>query len=161
MRTAAPGDVLSAVSDAVQLDQRDTADAKHCTAILAMLEPGNDQLDLHLANGGHPPALLVSPRGVESLQPSGPILGWMPGLSYPDTRCRLRHGEVLVLYTDGITDARRSGALLGLDGLRTVLAALTEPTPANVVASLRRLLGEFDTPHQDDIAVVAIGVAKA
>ncbi len=161
MRESEPGTVLSAVSDAVQLDQRDAEHARHCTAILAMLDVQDGQVSAHLANGGHPPGLLISPDGVEPLQPSGPILGWMPGLSYPDVRRQLRHGDVLVLYTDGITDARRDGTLVGIDGLRAVLAGLTNPSPATVIEALRRLVEDLDTTHSDDIAVVAIGVPRA
>lgn len=81
------------------------------------MDAGDGYLDLH------PPALLVSPDGVDMVRSSGPILGWMRGLSYPDTRLRLRPGDTLVLYTDGITDARRGGQLVGVDGLRAELTS--------------------------------------
>lgn len=47
----------------------DAAEARHCTAIVAIVDAGDGYLDLH------PPALLVSPDGVDMVRSSGPILG--------------------------------------------------------------------------------------
>jgi sigma-B regulation protein RsbU (phosphoserine phosphatase) len=158
LRSAAPGAVLAEVSAAVELDQREAFEPKHCTAVLAFIARTDEYLDLTLTNGGHPPAFLVRPGEAEPVGSPGPILGWMVDHFYDETRVRLYPGEVLVFYTDGVTDARRHGDLLGQAGLRQALAEAGSNTAEAAVAAVRRLIAELDQPSPDDIAVVAISM---
>jgi len=158
LRPTTPGAVLAEVSAAVELDQREACEPKHCTAVLAFVEQADGHLDVTLTNGGHPPAYVVSPGHADPVGAPGPILGWMVDHSYEETKLRLHPGEVLVFYTDGVTDARRRGDLLGQAGLRQALAEAGSSTAASVIAGVRRLLAELDQPSPDDVAVVAISV---
>lgn len=159
LRAEGPGAVLAEVSTAVELDQRDASEPQHCTAALAFLELSDGYADVELANGGHPPAILVRPGEVDPVGGAGPILGWMVDHRYGNTRVRLNKGEVLVFYTDGVTDALRHGDRVGQAGLRQALAQTSGPTAESVVASARRLLDEADQPPPDDIAILAIAIA--
>ncbi|MEI7437057.1 MAG: SpoIIE family protein phosphatase [bacterium] len=70
--------------------------------------------DLIYANAGHNPPFLTRRSGaIERLdQPPGPALGVIPGASYHDCSTRLNDGDLLVLYTDGITEAMNSTNLM-------------------------------------------------
>lgn len=159
LRAEAPSAVLGEVSTAVELDQREICEPRHCTAALAYLALGDGYAEVELANGGHPPAFLIRPGTADPVGSAGPILGWMVDHRYGDTRVRLNRGEVLMLYTDGVTDAVRHGDRLGQAGLRRALAQASGSTAESVVAGVRRLLGEADQPPPDDIAVVALAIA--
>ena len=64
---------------------------------------------VHYVNAGHNPALLVRCGGeVEELPPGGMPLGLFPG-SYRDGRVELAPGDLLCLYSDGITEAEEPG----------------------------------------------------
>ena len=60
-------------------------------------------------NAGHEPPMLIRSRGtVERLDIGGPLLGVMPNLSYASGRVSMAPGDVLVLFTDGVTEAMGS-----------------------------------------------------
>ncbi len=61
------------------------------------------------ANAGHPPALVLRGDGIEELPPTGPLFNDMPGFRWETVETTLGEGDVLVVYTDGILEAR-SGA---------------------------------------------------
>jgi sigma-B regulation protein RsbU (phosphoserine phosphatase) len=159
IQTHDPGDVLSAINETVALDQRNAVPPKHCTAVFAVCEIDSGGADITLANGGHPPAILLTAEGSADIVPAGgPILGWMPDAKYPTASVRLRPGDTLLLYTDGITDARNDGERFGEGAFVRALADRTDNAPKAVVAEIKSLLDKFDSPPSDDIAVLAIGV---
>ncbi|HEX7880433.1 MAG TPA: SpoIIE family protein phosphatase [Candidatus Eisenbacteria bacterium] len=76
------------------------------TLVYALLDPTTGALEF--ASAGHNPALLARASGeVEWLEASGPPLGVLPGAEYEPTSRKLAPGDVLVLYSDGITEAAR------------------------------------------------------
>ena len=96
-----PSDVLLRIHEALQ-----TYDGtNYCTVCFAVLERSDDTITVHVALGGHPHPLLRRHDGrVELLGRAGTLLGLVP----PDTHTthtQLFPGDVLVLYTDGVTDA--------------------------------------------------------
>jgi sigma-B regulation protein RsbU (phosphoserine phosphatase) len=159
LRADTPGAVLSEVSTAVELDQREAYEPRHCTAALAFVELGDGYADIELSHAGHPPAILVRPGTAEPTEDAGPILGWLASHRYGQTRLRLAKGEALVFYTDGVTDARRGGERLGQAELLAALEQAGAPTAESVVSAVRTLLGQADQPPADDIAVVALSLA--
>jgi serine phosphatase RsbU (regulator of sigma subunit) len=110
------------------------------------------------ANAGHPPPRLLLPDGsVHSLGGSGLILGIDSGQEYDEVSDTLPPGGSLVLYTDGVVEARRDGELFGTERLDALLAehcALAPDDLARRVADeARRWTGGELT---DDLAVVVI-----
>jgi len=74
------------------------------TFFLALLNPKTRTL--RYCNAGHNPPLLVHEDGsYERLEEGGPVLGFVPQLSYISTKIELKPGDLLVLYTDGVTEA--------------------------------------------------------
>jgi serine phosphatase RsbU (regulator of sigma subunit) len=110
------------------------------------------------ASAGHPAPRLVLPDGaVRGLEATGLILGIDSGQDYDEVRDTLPPGGSLVLYTDGVVEARRDGELYGSDRLDALLSehrALPPRTLARRVADDARAWagGELS----DDLAVVVI-----
>jgi serine phosphatase RsbU (regulator of sigma subunit) len=123
---------------------------------------------LTLARAGHTPALVVSSAGVESLVPDGMVLGLrLPGADarfealLKEERRTLSPGNLVVLYTDGITEAMdASGDLFGEARLVEAILQARDLDAATirgrVVEAVRRFSGDAE-PH-DDMTLVVIKV---
>ncbi len=71
-----------------------------------------------VAAGGMEPPLLVRRDGeMEEVKVSGLLLGFLPGVEYEETAFDLGRGDLVILTTDGVTEARRGRQFLGYDGL--------------------------------------------
>jgi serine phosphatase RsbU (regulator of sigma subunit) len=74
------------------------------------------------AGAGHPPPRMIAPDGsVSGLEARGLVLGIEPGQSYEEVRAELAVDGAVVLYTDGVIEARRDGELYGIERLDRVL----------------------------------------
>ena len=68
---------------------------------------GGGSAEVCLASGGHPlPYVLRADGTVEAVGEPGTLLGVLPEVSLSDTAVRLDRGDTMVLYTDGVTEAR-------------------------------------------------------
>jgi serine phosphatase RsbU (regulator of sigma subunit) len=100
-----PSGVLSALNDA--LNNQKTGD-RFCTAVYLRLRPSPSGLSITLANGGHPPALILRDDGrVEAVAcETGMLLGLFPDADIVEQSVELLPGDAIVLYTDGVVEAR-------------------------------------------------------
>ncbi len=115
---------------------------------------------IEVTNAGHCPALWVRDGGVEALETSGVPLGMFCGVQYPAARTRLEPGDSLVVYTDGVTEARdASDNEYGPERLMKVLARCHGLRPKEVagccLADLRGFLGAGNPT--DDLTILVIG----
>jgi serine phosphatase RsbU (regulator of sigma subunit) len=110
------------------------------------------------ASAGHPAPRLVLPDGsTVPLEAHGLVLGIDGGQEYAESHAELPPGSSLVLYTDGVVEARRDGELYGDERLDALLAARRElpaRSLANAVAEDAREFAGGDL--SDDLAVVVI-----
>jgi serine phosphatase RsbU (regulator of sigma subunit) len=115
----------------------------------------NEQL-LRWAYAGHPPALWMA-DGRELVAPShGLPLGLGQDPEYVEGSLRSAEPGGVLLYTDGLTEARRDGRLFGLDGVSAVLSELQNPSPSEALALLRERVAEFaDHLLTDDLCMLA------
>ena len=75
------------------------------------------------AGAGHPPPRIVGADGrVTGLEARGLVLGIESNQHYEEVRASLEHGGAVVLYTDGVIEARRDGELYGVERLDRLLA---------------------------------------
>ncbi len=115
---------------------------------------------LRFAYAGHPPVLRLE-EGTELATPrqGTPLgLGVDPGGMEGSMHCTGRTG--LLLYTDGLTEARREGQLFGIEGVSAVLAELRDPSPAEAIAVLRTRVAEFAYGNlTDDLCMLAARIA--
>lgn len=132
---------------------------RFCTVLYAELHPGGDALKVKIANGGHPyPYILRSDGQVEEIAIRGTLLGLLSDVSFEERQLVLAPGDLLVAYTDGVTEARDpAGAFFGTDGLVRVLPGCTGRPAAWVARRLELAVTEHQagvTP--DDIAIVVL-----
>jgi serine phosphatase RsbU (regulator of sigma subunit) len=110
------------------------------------------------ASAGHPAPRIVLPDGsTRPLEAHGLVLGIDGGQEYAESHAELPRGSSLVLYTDGVIEARRDGELYGDDRLDALLAArheLSARALADAVAEDAREFAGGDL--SDDLAVVVI-----
>jgi serine phosphatase RsbU (regulator of sigma subunit) len=135
--------------------------ADMCTVCLIVLTRAERrEVRLTIALAGHPPPLLISPRGdVAQVGQSGTILGVVDPLSISESELTLAAGETLLLYTDGVIEAGRPDRLLGEEGLLELCTAapglpLVEFLEHIEDAALDRAHGRL----RDDIALLALRI---
>ncbi|HUV05763.1 MAG TPA: SpoIIE family protein phosphatase [Armatimonadota bacterium] len=114
---------------------------------------------LTYANAGHDEPLLYDCEGgcTARLEVTGPASGVIPGGAYAERTIELSPGDVLLLYTDGITDARSGLHFFGIDGLAEILAANSSRSESCIVDAVYQAaieLGEGDLG--DDAAVLVL-----
>jgi serine phosphatase RsbU (regulator of sigma subunit) len=129
---------------------------KFLTMLYVLLDPASGEIAC--ASAGHPAPRVVHPDGsVRVLEAGGLALGIDRGQSYDVVRAELPAGASVVLYTDGVIEARQDGELYGterLDALLSRRAALVpQDLAAAIIADCRRYGGG---ELQDDCAVVVI-----
>jgi serine phosphatase RsbU (regulator of sigma subunit) len=97
--------------------------------------------------------------GLEELPIEGStfLLGAEERLHLENSESSLDGSEGLVVYTDGATDVRRGRQMLGLEGLRAVLAPLSGLAARALVTELERaILAWADRPIRDDLCVLVL-----
>jgi serine phosphatase RsbU (regulator of sigma subunit) len=148
-----PGDFLAAANEVVV---GEVGPAKFITMAYLVVDPETGAVACGCA--GHPPPRLVGPEGeVTVLAAGGLALGIDPGQSYDELRAEVPRGGTLVLYTDGVIEARRGGDIYGeerLDALLGERAGLPAARLARAVVDDCRAFAGGDLA--DDCAVVAI-----
>jgi len=110
--------------------------------------------ELVLTNAGHPPALWYHARSGtwDCLEPATPFERWREGLplgliggaDYAQVAVQLNWNDVLIVYTDGISDARdAAGNELGGDGLMEIARSLPVESPADTAGCLLAAIQQF------------------
>jgi serine phosphatase RsbU (regulator of sigma subunit) len=98
---------------------------------------------LRWAYAGHPPALWMHNGQALAAPSQGSPLGLEQDPDYTDGSLRLPGPACVLLYTDGLTEARRDDKFFGIDGVRAVLGALHDPSPSEAIAVLRARVADF------------------
>ncbi len=113
-----------------------------------------------VASAGHPLPLVIRAGGeVEALGRPGTILGPFPEVRVHDQEAELASGEALVLYTDGVIEARREGEMFGEERLRSLLAGLAGSPPGEVARAVEQAVVAFHGgPLADDLAILVVRV---
>jgi sigma-B regulation protein RsbU (phosphoserine phosphatase) len=160
-RAIAPGaGSVAAAMDRVNHElARDNDRAMFVTAFAARLDLGTGELEY--VNAGHNPTYRLGKGGlaVPLGGPVDPALGAIEGYGYRGSVVRLQPGDGLVLYTDGVVEARSAaGEDFHTLRLESCLAASRDATAADLVRGLLERVEEFtgDTPQYDDITLLAI-----
>jgi serine phosphatase RsbU (regulator of sigma subunit) len=148
-----PADFLASANDVVV---GEIAAAKFITMVYLVVDGQTGEVACACA--GHPPPRLVGADGsVRPLAASGLALGIEPGQRYDEVRASLGEGDSVVLFTDGVLEARRDGELYGTERLDESLAPRTglgaEELARAVVDDCRAFAGG---ELGDDCAVVVI-----
>lgn len=146
-----PGFVVTRANEALL---RQIGQGHFVTAVYAVIDPATG--DLQLACAGHPPPVICG-HDCAILEPlSGPPLG-VTSISYESSSHVLGEGDGIILYTDGLTEARRGRALFGEERLLDAVLAVRSAGSRKVVEYLLGSATAFAHGRlADDAAVVAI-----
>ncbi|MDO8683203.1 MAG: SpoIIE family protein phosphatase, partial [Armatimonadota bacterium] len=152
-----PGRVLEMVNDALC---GYSSFRFYVTMLYCVIDPAVGSLKC--ANAGHPPAILISDSGQRQvlLYQTGMPVGFETGKSYQEKTVRLSVEDMLILYTDGLIEARRGTETLGIEGLQEMLfSAAEEQDPQALVERIySETLQYAKDGVRDDMAIVAVRV---
>ena len=162
---ADPVAVLHNVHTVLSQEFRDTVN-QFATVIFGIITPDDGGFGIQLASGGHLPPLLLGADGgaryVDTI--GGHPVGIPMEPKFLAAQTRLGPGDTLVLYTDGLTEARIGSGAERYDyhGALLEFAAAQAPTTASeIVVAIQSLLDSFGSGLEDDVAVLALGVPPA
>lgn len=152
-----PRDVLETLNRAI-LDA--DFEERFCTLVYLTVQECDGTVRIRLCRGGHPPPLLIDAKGaVRPLGADGTAIGLFPEPDLTDTELELGPGETLVLYTDGVLEARGADGTWGDDLIDASLAGSSEREAGEVADGLVNAVIDLTegTPN-DDVAVLVLRV---
>jgi sigma-B regulation protein RsbU (phosphoserine phosphatase) len=138
----------------------DMAGGKFLSLFAAVLDPKDGRMEW--CNAGHNPPLLfrANDRSIRPLERTGRILGILSGEPCgPGEPLKLEWGDALLLYTDGVTEARGAGGeLYGQERLTSVLRDAAHKEPEAILDTVRASVREFTGAkrNEDDVTMVAV-----
>ncbi len=138
---------------------RSTAANRYATFFYAQIDERNRQL--RYVNAGHNPPFLLRFSEIQELSTGGAVIGLFPEMNYPEAAVDLRAGDILVAFTDGVTEALNAGEEeFGEQRLKELLcrsATLPAPEIAKKIADeLRDWIG--DAVQHDDLTFIVMKV---
>jgi serine phosphatase RsbU (regulator of sigma subunit) len=125
-----------------------------CTVLCAQLADGRARL----SSAGHPPAMIVDRSGsVREAPTSGPLLGAFTDPEWPEQDVSIGPGELILLYTDGVTESAGNRERFGAARLRSLLSEHAGSSPTELLDHIDRALTTFSTGRpRDDVAALAL-----
>ncbi len=152
-----PSAVLTQLNEAML---RQNLEERFFTAVYARVTPRDGGVEVTLSSAGHPPsAVLRDDETVELLnRRPGMLLGVFPDPDLEDGRVVLEPGDALVLYTDGVVEARDdSGEQFGFDRLQALLATCTGRSADGIARRLElAVLDHQGEKIPDDVAILVL-----
>jgi PAS domain S-box-containing protein len=145
-----PSRILAGLNDAL----REQPGLRLCTALCVRLDGG----EAAIATAGHPAPLVLRDDGrVREIGVAGPILGAWAAEGSVDRTVSIAPDETLILFTDGVLDARGEHERFGLRRLKRVLRDHAGRPPEELLSELERELERFQVgPQADDTAALAL-----
>ncbi len=131
------------------------------TVFCAVIDPETGWMTY--ANGGHPPGIVIAREGKQliHLYRTGMPIGATEECCYQDRKIRLEPGSSLLLYTDGVIEAKRQGSMLGIEGLEDILFDNAGLGPIEMAETVCRETSDYaQCDLKDDIALIAAGFEK-
>jgi sigma-B regulation protein RsbU (phosphoserine phosphatase) len=151
--------------NSVLVQRRRTDTVAFASVVVGKLTLSGGGFDVHLASGGHQPPLLLGATGDVQEIPvtGGQAVGITATPRFTGCRLQLSPGDTLLLYTDGLTEARSGPSPRRYDdeGALLEFARRHAPSsPSGIVAALRELLASLKNGVEDDVALLALGVPR-
>ena len=126
-----------------------------CTICAVVLPDDPDQAPARVLCAGHPRPILVRNGATSEVGSTGPLVGAFEDSVFDAEEVHLSHGDLLALFTDGLTDTRGVDGRLGAERVHQILASVASPRQA--IEALEGEITRFEHgPQADDTAIVAI-----
>ena len=131
---------------------------RFCTATMATVRAASAGLQVSLSAAGHPPPVLVTADGRASLVgTSGSLLGVFEDIDVSGDELVLAPGDMLVFYTDGVTERRNGDLMFGDESLLAICAAAAGSSADVVAGLLEEGVRDFGPQaSRDDLAVLVV-----
>jgi len=137
---------------------RSTEPGKFVTAFFAVLD--HERHEAQFSNAGHnPPFLFRVGGGEEMLEAGGIVLGIQEDAEFQEASCRFEPGDVLVVYSDGVTEAMNAwGDEFGEAGLKAVVQETRGRTAEAILDAIVQAVLDFssDSLQLDDITLIVL-----
>lgn len=113
---------------------------------------------LRYVNAGHNPPMVIRRDGsIDWLETGGAPIGIFSGWTYEEGEIQLNPGDLVVAYTDGVTEAVSPvGEQWGVESLRKTAAESLEQSPDDIVRTIFTAIDEFSRGRQTDDATVVV-----
>jgi sigma-B regulation protein RsbU (phosphoserine phosphatase) len=132
----------------------ESALAGQYATLVCGIAKASGEVEVH--NAGHLPAIVVAHGGILRIESTGLPLGMFHELEFSGTRLHLEKGDMIFLYTDGLSEARRNDDEYGVERV-THLVRQSARRPAEMInACLDDLRSYVDGPASDDLTLLAI-----
>jgi len=159
LRAVAPGhqDLSELGTEINEIFRRDGLPNRFASLVYLEIKPDEDRV--RVLNAGHLPPMIVHDGAVEELPRGAPALGLMAGAPYREQEALLSRGDLLLVCSDGITEARnQAGAFFGEERLKKLLRSLHN---VSLETAGQRLLNEVDrfvgdARPSDDLSIVLL-----
>lgn len=140
---------------------RERNEHRFATATILRFRAVEGGVAVRAASAGHPPPVLVRADGsVTEVACHGSLLGTFGEITVRPTEVMIGPADVLVLFTDGVTEGRRDGELFGDERLHRLLSQHHGRTAAAVAAAVEDAVLSFQGgTARDDIAVLTLAAA--
>lgn len=126
----------------------------YATLVCGQAKPDGE---VEIYNAGHLPAIVLQQGGTRQIESTGLPLGMFCEVSFSPAHLKLDAGDMLLLYTDGFSEARRAEEEYGVDRIANLLRRQQGRSPAEVIAACVRDLESYaDGPRFDDLSLLAI-----
>jgi phosphoserine phosphatase RsbU/P len=151
------GDVVDTLLHTVETTNDYIADVHgsanmFATVFVAVLDPSDGRISY--INAGHDAPFVLRDGRLERLAPTGPAVGLLPDRTFSIGTTRLGTGDLLLAFTDGVTDAGAPGAAYGEARLAAEIAGCT--APQRLLETIARQLGEIDGERWDDVTMLLV-----
>jgi predicted ester cyclase len=153
LRDGTPAGLLSQANEALV---RRAVEARFATAVYAVLDRRGR---LTYCNAGHNPPFVVGKSGVRRLECGGMVVGAFEHASFDEDTQQLGPGDVLVAYSDGVTEARNSsGDEFGEERLLSCVQANCTRSSEEIMECLLSAIREFsaDAAQSDDVTLLVL-----
>jgi phosphoserine phosphatase RsbU/P len=149
------------MSRANRLFHQSALPTQYATVVVGKALPDGE---LEIINAGHLPVMLASESGISVFESTSQPLGIFEDQKFTAAKEKLRRGDTVVLYTDGISEAEDDGGCeYGIERLRQVIDQHCSGCAENLIAACRKHLQEFRGSRErfDDETLLAIQYAPA
>ena len=150
-----PGETLARANDIIA---EDNEQGMFVTLFLGHYDTTTGRL--LYANGGHPPPYRLDPQGGVHVvgKGTGCVVGAFEGMPYGELEAQLDVGDMLVLFTDGVTEAQSSNReLYGEERLEALLATVAGKPPSEACERIIEVIGEYQQGSQfDDVTLLLL-----
>jgi sigma-B regulation protein RsbU (phosphoserine phosphatase) len=159
MSAADPVAVLQTLNEAMFLGGAAEPE-RFCTVHVSFLRADGPRFELRSASAGHPLGLVhrQATQRVDRLLTSGPPVGWHRDPQFAGVTSTLHGGDVMLIYTDGLSEARAGSKLLEEREIEATLHANRQQPAQAVVSSLVQTLARPDVDVRDDAAALVVRV---